>query len=129
MPTRKIAIEYIWEIDEKFAEAIKNKWQRTGVEWGKWSHDMNRRSSRDLEPVVKIKDAKYFMDRLEAGKIPVAQVNNISFLVFKYWLNRSALLEMHNAGQWFRFIKKHKLNSEAADIRKRLLKASKSESS
>jgi len=91
--------KYIEFIDEKFKEAMDKKMSRFDVEWGVWSHEMNR----GIRIRVDSKDPE--STRLK--------------YVFVYWLLTSQLLELFHSGKKYIGRKKRiRWTKERQDIKK-----------
>lgn len=121
MTKRKTALDYVLEIDQKLEEAKRKGWQRMGIQWGTWSRIMNVQSTQDLSQNKNKKpDVNDLINRVEKSKLAVGKVNEDSFLVFKYWQNRSDFLEVYNSKSIFKFSKKYKLDREATKIKLKL---------
>ena len=93
--------EYIELIDQKYLEAKKNRISRFDIEWGKWSREMNLKTS-------------------ELIKAEVSQALELKY-VFIYWVNRSQLLELYYLSKIGKLGLKKKLKKEGQRVKKDIL--------
>lgn len=85
----KKAKEYIELIDRKYDLFKKLGKSRMDVDWGKWSHKMNRET----------RNHPYQYD------------------IYNYWVKKSQLLEMYYISKFWFIFKKRRLEKECAHLR------------
>jgi len=91
-------MNYIMLIDEKYIEAKMNRRSRFGLDWGKWSRNMN------LE----------VREKIESGNHPERALLKC---ILPYWLTTSELLEAHYKSRIFGDAKKKRLSKQRKDIK------------